>query len=200
MQPIWDDIYPAIPKDTQPESIEIELISEEKATTKVDLSKLSDEDVQIIKKLIEYDDKEHKYKEAEEEKKSVQESKERATQEHKPPQKQNPMPKPGIISNSPQDAFMRGWNAMGKKDYELAISYCTTAIKLDPKFADAYSLRGLSYWKMGDSDKAIVDCNKAIRLNPKGGQSYRIRGEAYKQRGEMSKAEPDLEEARRLGF
>ena len=49
----------------------------------------------------------------------------------------------------------------------MAIADYTEAIRLNPKFAEAYCKRGYAYGNKGVYDKAIADCTKAIRLNPK---------------------------------
>ena len=57
-----------------------------------------------------------------------------------------------------------------------AIADCTEAIRLDPKFADAYNLRGNAYAGKGERLKAIADYTEAIRLNPQYGNAYCNRG------------------------
>jgi tetratricopeptide (TPR) repeat protein len=41
------------------------------------------------------------------------------------------------------------------------------AIRLNPKYPNAYSHRSFAYGKKGDYDRAMADLNKAIELNPK---------------------------------
>ncbi|HAO23357.1 MAG: hypothetical protein BWK80_11355 [Desulfobacteraceae bacterium IS3] len=39
-------------------------------------------------------------------------------------------------------------------------------ILINPKYAEAYNLRGFAYINKGEYDKAIADFNQAIRINP----------------------------------
>lgn len=48
--------------------------------------------------------------------------------------------------------------------YDLAIKDCTDAIKLDPKYGDAYYNRSLAYKKKGNIIKALLDLAKAKSL------------------------------------
>lgn len=53
------------------------------------------------------------------------------------------------------------------KDYQGAINTLTTltkAIRLDPKFAEAYSRRGVAYREIENNQKAIDDLQKSAKL------------------------------------
>ena len=75
---------------------------------------------------------------------------------------------------------------------DSALADLTKAIELDPKYAKAYSNRGLVYIYRGDLDKAIIDCTKAIGLDPKDAAAHRNRGNVYKKMGDLDKAIADL--------
>ncbi|MBX7173835.1 MAG: tetratricopeptide repeat protein [Pyrinomonadaceae bacterium] len=55
----------------------------------------------------------------------------------------------------------------------------TKAIKIDPKYADAYNRRGAVYSDAMKLDLAIADFTKAIELNPKLEIPYLNRGTIY---------------------
>ena len=55
---------------------------------------------------------------------------------------------------------------MRKGQYERAIADFDQAIKLNPKFASAYSNRGFSYEHKGEKKRAMADYRKAIELHP----------------------------------
>jgi tetratricopeptide (TPR) repeat protein len=56
--------------------------------------------------------------------------------------------------------------------YPEAVAQYTQAIQGHQFFAEAYSNRGVAYWKDGNWDRALEDCRKAIEIDPKfaGGQ------------------------------
>jgi len=78
---------------------------------------------------------------------------------------------------------MRGEAHYAKGDYDGAIADFSEAIRLDPKFAIAFSGRGLAYSAKGDHDRAIADFNEAIRLDPKSRIAFYNRGLAYDAKG-----------------
>jgi uncharacterized protein (TIGR02145 family) len=75
----------------------------------------------------------------------------------------------------------KGMESFNKKDYDQAISDFTQAIRLNPKFAGSYTVRGLSYQMKGqyysdikdyqsalqNYDKALADFQDALRIDPK---------------------------------
>src|SRR5262249_56598561 len=72
------------------------------------------------------------------------------------------------------------------------------AIRLEPKFASAYTDRGSAYRARGDNDHAIADFGEAIRLDPKSADAYYNRGLAYLYSGDFAKALADVSEASAL--
>jgi tetratricopeptide (TPR) repeat protein len=65
------------------------------------------------------------------------------------------------------------------RNYKKAISDFSTALLMSPKYAAAYSGRGLAYDSSKEYDKAISDYTKAIFLNPDDEYSYGGRGRVY---------------------
>jgi len=84
------------------------------------------------------------------------------------------------------------------KQYDKAISDCTSAINLNKNNAAAYGTRGESYRMKSEYDKAINDCTKAIELNPKSAFAYGARGSAYRMKGNVKQAVSDLNKALEL--
>jgi tetratricopeptide (TPR) repeat protein len=58
-------------------------------------------------------------------------------------------------------------------DLNSALEACNTAIKLNPRFANALDSRGLVYLKLGDYQHALADYDTALKLCP------RMAGAAY---------------------
>ena len=52
-------------------------------------------------------------------------------------------------------------------DFDLALSDCNRAAKMDPKSSILYNRRGLIWYRKGDMDRAMSDYNRAIELNPR---------------------------------
>jgi len=83
----------------------------------------------------------------------------------------------GIILNNRGSAYYT------KEDLERAIQDYNNAIKLNPKFVEAYFNRGSVYYTKGDLERAIQDYNNAIKLNPKFVEAYFNRGSVYYDKG-----------------
>src|ERR1700736_2539625 len=74
----------------------------------------------------------------------------------------------GVKGADASRAFLnRGVEYVAKGDLDHAIADYDEAIRLDPKFVNAYYRRGNSYYSKGDYDRAIADYDEAIRLDPK---------------------------------
>ena len=54
-----------------------------------------------------------------------------------------------------------------KGDYDQAIADYTQAIRIDPKYTEAYNNRGIAYRKKGNDAKANLDFAEAKRLGYK---------------------------------
>jgi tetratricopeptide (TPR) repeat protein len=57
-------------------------------------------------------------------------------------------------------------NLMAVKQYNKALEYFTGAINIDPKYAEAYFGRGITYQTMGDNKKAALDFQSCLSINP----------------------------------
>lgn len=66
-----------------------------------------------------------------------------------------------------------------KFDFKNAIINLNKAIKIDPKFADAYNRRGVAYSGMKEHDLAIADFTKALELDTKFEMALLNRGVEY---------------------
>src|SRR5947208_1753877 len=81
---------------------------------------------------------------------------------------------------------------------EQRIADYTEAIRLDPKFSQAWRDRGAAFYFKKDYAKAIENYDEAIRLDPTSARAFTNRGAAYKKQGRNDRAIADESEAIRL--
>ncbi len=79
-----------------------------------------------------------------------------------------------------------------------AIADFDQALKLDPKYAEAYSNRGMTKSQSGDKKGAILDFDQAIAIRPQNAIDYNLRGMTKSQLGDQSGAIADLTESAEL--
>ena len=99
------------------------------------------------------------------------------------------------------DAFRfaaRGFLWFQKDENDTAIQDFDEAIRLDPKFANAYYGRAEAYSNKKAFDQAIADYDEVIRLRPKYALAFSRRGLARLGKGEADKAIADFDEALRF--
>ncbi len=77
-------------------------------------------------------------------------------------------------------------------DLQKALDQCNTAIKLNPRFANAFDSRGLVYLKLGDFDRALADYETALRLCPRLAGAAYGRGIARIKRGDFAGGSEDI--------
>ena len=107
--------------------------------------------------------------------------------------------KPAATVNSKAIALNnRGVEKVAKADYNGALRDFNQAIKLSPKFPEAYLGRGTVYSIQGKRTTAIQEFTRAIKLNPKFAEAYLYRADDYLQLGNRKLAIADLKQAQTL--
>ncbi len=79
-----------------------------------------------------------------------------------------------------------------KSEYKQAIKNYKKTIKIDNKYAEAYSNLGYCYRKTQDYDRALNSYKKALQIDPKLAPAHEYIGEAYAELGKFDKAEEHL--------
>jgi tetratricopeptide (TPR) repeat protein len=106
-----------------------------------------------------------------------------------------------LVPFKANDLRMLGIGYLKTGLYTEAVSSFTRAIKLEPKFAIAYSNRAEAYRHMGNFDQAIRDSTTAICIGSDPltlSEAYRNRYKTYWKLGQGEKAYADLRESWRL--
>jgi len=93
----------------------------------------------------------------------------------------------------------RGIMFAARKDFEAAIADFTQAIRINPKLAGAYILRGRALAEKNKaSNQAAADFSEAIRLDPDNAVAYNERGIVLHQLADYSRALEDYNRAIQL--
>lgn len=85
---------------------------------------------------------------------------------------------PSVSTLTAQEHFERGQIRLKRENFDAAEADFTATIRLQPDFAEAYSMRGESYDTYGDIDRALSDFSEAIRLKPDFAQAWFNRASA----------------------
>ena len=67
---------------------------------------------------------------------------------------------------SSEKLWQKAQDAVGRKQWEKAISLLTEFVSLEPNHAEAYRMRGSAYAKRGEHVQSIADYDKALELEP----------------------------------
>ena len=103
------------------------------------------------------------------------------------------------IQESTREAMNKGMEYEKAGKYDAAITEFNKAIKLNPRFIQAYNNRGVAYNAKGELNQAIADYNKAIELNPKYAEAYNNLAVVYYFKQDYSRAWSNVHRAEELG-
>ena len=79
--------------------------------------------------------------------------------------------------DSAEEYVNRAWRNFKQRNYKRTIRDCTSAIKLDPNFTLAYTIRGKALGAREEYQEAEKDFSEAIRISPDDDNAHFSRGE-----------------------
>ena len=93
-----------------------------------------------------------------------------------------------IMPAAAEAALAKGKNFLGQFLYAEAIIEFDQAIRLAPKFAEAYLERAIAHGQIGEPELAGKDALEAIKLNPKMPRAYNVLGKALEEKKDYKQA------------
>jgi Tfp pilus assembly protein PilF len=85
-----------------------------------------------------------------------------------------------------------GRKAIEAKDYKSALAHLTKAVQESPNDADAHSMLGYSYRRLGTFDKSMEHYQKALKIDSKHRTAHEYLGELYLDMNQLDNAEKQL--------
>jgi tetratricopeptide (TPR) repeat protein len=103
-------------------------------------------------------------------------------------------------SSDPAFYLARCLRHLRRGSFDLAITDCDEAIRLEPAKAQAYGQRGKAWAGKGDTDRALDDYEAATRIDSDNPDLLREQGVLWRQHGDLDRALAAFDHAIRLGF
>ena len=95
--------------------------------------------------------------------------------------------------STPENANMAaGRKAIDAKDYKAAVGHLTKAVQEDPNNADAHTMLGYSYRKLGTFDKSMDHYQRALKIDANNRSAHEYLGELYLDMNQPANAEKQL--------
>lgn len=94
--------------------------------------------------------------------------------------------------DSAEEYVNRAWGNFKQRNYKRTIKDCTSAIRLDPNFTLAYTIRGKALGAREEYQEAERDFSEAIRISPDDDNAHFSRGETRLQLEKYDEAIEDL--------
>jgi len=100
------------------------------------------------------------------------------------------MPEPKARPENPN--IVAGRKAVEAKDYKAALGHFTKAVQELPNDADAHSMLGYTYRKLGTFDKSMEHYQKALKIDSNHRYAHEYLGELYLDLNQLDNAEKQL--------
>lgn len=84
--------------------------------------------------------------------------------------------------------------------FQKSLDDCAKILEIDPKFAEAYFLRGVAAQYQANWEPGIEAFTKCVELDPTRAEAFHRRGEIYAHIGDYMNAEVDFKKAAELGY
>jgi lipoprotein NlpI len=98
-----------------------------------------------------------------------------------------------LQGESVDDLLTAAGKAMKEKQLDKALPLAEKAVKLDPRSAGAYQMRGVIHFKLGHITRSIADFDKVIELDPKARAGHWQRGISYYYAGRFDEGKRQFE-------
>ena len=96
--------------------------------------------------------------------------------------------------STPENAnIAAGRKAIEAKDFKAAVGHLTKAVQEDPNNADAQSMLGYSYRKLGTFDKSMDHYQRALKIDASHRSAQEYLGELYLDMNQPANAEKQLQ-------
>ena len=100
--------------------------------------------------------------------------------------------------STPENAnIAAGRKAIDAKDYKAAVGHLTKAVQEDPNNADAQTMLGYSYRKLGTFDKSMEHYQRALKIDGSHRSAHEYLGELYLDMNQPANAEKQLRRSKR---
>ena len=100
------------------------------------------------------------------------------------------LPAPKSSAENPNIAAAR--KAIDAKDFKTAVGYLTKAVQEEPNNADAHTILGFSYRKLGTFDKSMDSYQRALKIDANNRSALEYLGELYLDMNQPDNAEKQL--------
>jgi Flp pilus assembly protein TadD len=104
----------------------------------------------------------------------------------------------GFKANSADARLTRAAERILDEDWEAAAHELNEVIRLQPKNAEAYYLRGIVYQELEEWDEALKDLNAVLKLTPDDPDALYVRAEVLAETGDEKAAIADLDKVLKL--
>jgi len=100
-----------------------------------------------------------------------------------------------IYPEDPTAYLNRGLAYQDANEFPAAIADFSSALVINPGYAEAYNRRALVFYEIGDFERAIIDFSAAVRIDPNYAEVYYNRGNVFYDMKVFNEAEADYTRA-----